>query len=144
MNPYEVFTRSLQDDVSVGDGVAALQAFRPMREGQLVFTLGPYPQPSVAAVMKTPLDLPLTKTSWSSAVESVRRALSDSDYDFRPLDRVAEVTGLSREAALDALSAGVARHPWGRPTSDLFTRADKAVSPREVLSGLRAMVAKRN
>jgi hypothetical protein len=145
MNPYAVFSRSLLDDIALDEGVAALRSIIPMRGGQSIFTYGPRLEPNGAAMMKKPLELPLTTTSWSRAVELVQIALSDPGYDFRPLDRIAQVTGLSTNEALRALSApGVARRPWGNPASNLFAPADRPVSPREAVSGLRAMVAKRS
>lgn len=144
MNAYAAFSRSLSDDVALEGSAAAFRPYEPMRMAQSVFTRGLRLQPAGAAVMTRSLELPLTATDWSDAAALVRRALADTRFDFRPLERVAEATGLSPREALSALEApGVARRPWGRPASDLFAPADKPVSAREIFSMVRLFVAKR-
>jgi hypothetical protein len=144
MNGYAAFSKSLNDDIALEKRIAALRPYAPMRMGQSVFTKSLRLQPQGAAVMKRPLELPLTTTTWSDATALVTRALSDTRFDFRPLERIAEETGLATKDALAALEEpGVARRPWGRPASSLFAPADKPVSSREVFSMARSFVAKR-
>jgi hypothetical protein len=145
MNAYAEFSRSLQDDIAMSDSAAALRSFAPMSAAQSIFALGPWLQPrGAAAVMRNPIAIPIPATG-SRAVQLVRRALEDPRFDFRPLDRIIEATGLSLDEALKALNdPNVARRPWGSPGSNLFTTAKRPVSARELLSALRSVIAKRS
>jgi hypothetical protein len=117
----------------------------PMRMGQVIFGVGlkvraPFGnyRPQIAGAV------PRVESLTSAFVRRVREELKDDRWDFRTVGGIANTSGLSEEAVRAALALpGVARRPWGRPGTNLFTSADRPVSMRERLSLLDIFIAKR-
>lgn len=109
-----------------------------MRPGQAIFTAGVHLLPGIRAPAARPF------TSSPSRVDAVRLALADGRFDFRRPESLARELDLSLEEVRAILErTDVARRPWGRPGSDIFTSVDRPVSVRERLSLLDVFVAKR-
>ena len=126
-----------------------------MRSGQQIFTAGvqvvaPGPTPIaevVAGVLGSiarpePVTEVLTRSP--SVVDAVRAALTDTRFDFRQPETIAQEVGMPiGEVQTILRREDVARRPWGRPTATIFTSADKPVTLRERISLIDVFLAKR-
>jgi hypothetical protein len=93
------------------------------------------------------------KFDYEAGIEKVRRemrellvgsAIRESAADFRTIGSLVEETGLTEgDVRAATQSKAIARRPWGRPGMELFAEPSKPVSAREVLSAIRAYIAKR-
>ena len=104
-----------------------MRDYVPMRMGQAIFAknvrmraFDSYRAVKVAVALKT------EALTTAMSVERVKDALKDRRWDFRTVSGLVDTTGLSEETVRAALATGVARRPWRRPGSDLFTpRSDR-------------------
>ena len=109
-----------------------MRDYVPMRMGQAIFAknvrmraFDSYRAVKVAVALKT------EALTTAMSVERVKDALKDRRWDFRTVSGLVDTTGLSEETVRAALATGVARRPWRRPGSDLFTSIHRPViNPR--------------
>jgi hypothetical protein len=124
-------------NVGCYETTVVVRDYAPMRPGQAITTRGLAFKPS------RPRPIEALRHARAIDVALVRSALEGGHWDFRPVAKIAEETGLTETTVREVLeSQGFARRPLGRPASNLFTRADRRVTLREVVSSLRAFIAK--
>jgi hypothetical protein len=118
----------------------------PMRMGQAIFANGVRVRAPIDTYRALRVKTNPRAEALSSAlyVARVREALNDEQWDFRTVPGLVNSTGLPEEAVRAALETpGIARRPWRRCATELFTSADRPVSVRERLSLLDTFIAKR-
>ncbi len=158
MNPYGADECLIP--VDSGSVVGEIKTgYSPKRMGEAILGNSVVVSPRPDLLRKRPKTMPRAENSGAvepaedgrtashgdaSGEELVRSLLNDRRWDFWRLEALIQRTGLPRAEIQTYLeNAEIARRPWGRPTADLFARADRRVTVREIISLLRIFVAKR-